>query len=170
MSAFGPDLGSFMIKLVGICVVPKLAMLLATMWLIACRPVQAATEKLIQLERTACMGPCPVDQLTVYTDGRLEYKGGENAPRKGIYVGRLTAAERKQLVAKFEAANFFAFQDSYVSNNLDYPTKYLTYWKGGKSKRIRDYDGAPAALKALEAELIKIIKADRWQQAAVPSK
>ncbi|QNP53743.1 hypothetical protein H9L05_09480 [Hymenobacter qilianensis] len=55
-------------------------LLLTIAWLAACRPVQAATEKLIQLERTACMGPCPVDEITVYTDGRMEYKGGENAP------------------------------------------------------------------------------------------
>ncbi|GGF53387.1 hypothetical protein GCM10011375_06140 [Hymenobacter qilianensis] len=145
-------------------------LLLTIAWLAACRPVQAATEKLIQLERTACMGPCPVDEITVYTDGRMEYKGGENAPRQGTYRSRLTAAERKQLIAKFDAANFFAFQDSYVSTKLDYPTKYITYWKGGKSKRIRDYDGAPAALKALEAELIKLIKADRWQQSAMPAR
>lgn len=149
---------------------PSLVLLLTIPWLVACRPVQAATEKLMQLERTACMGPCPVDQITVYTDGRMEYKGGENATRQGIYVGRLTAAERKRLIAKFDAANFFAFQDSYVSNKLDYPTKYITYWKAGKSKRIRDYDGAPAALKALEAELIKLIKADRWQQSVIPAR
>ncbi|MBC6606169.1 hypothetical protein H8B13_04995 [Hymenobacter sp. BT188] len=145
-------------------------MLLTITWLAACRPVQTATEKLMQLERTACMGPCPVDEITVYTDGRMEYKGGENAPRQGAYVGRLTAAERKQLIAKFDAANFFAFQGSYTSTKLDYPTKYLTYWKAGKSKRIRDYDGAPAALKALEAELIKLIKADRWQQSVIPAR
>ncbi len=97
-------------------------------------------------------------------------KAAKMPPRQGTYAGRLTAAERKQLVAKFDAANFFAFQDSYVSTKSDYPTKYITYWKGGKSKRIRDYDGAPAALKALEAELIKLIKADRWQQPVIPAK
>ncbi|QNP53742.1 hypothetical protein H9L05_09475 [Hymenobacter qilianensis] len=45
----------------------------------------------------------------------------------------MTAAERKQLIAKFDAANFFAFQDSYVSTKLDYPTKYITYWKGARA-------------------------------------
>jgi hypothetical protein len=149
---------------------PGLVLVLTVSWLIACRPMQAAPGKLMELERTTCLGPCPADQLTVYTDGRLAYEGGENAPRQGAYVGRLTAAERKHLVARFEAANFFAFQDSYVSGKLDYPTKYVTYWKGGKSKRIQDYDGAPAALKALEAELIKLIKADRWQQRVIPAR
>lgn len=144
----------------------RLIFLLASAGLGACRPVQAATEKLMQLERTACMGPCPVDRLTVYTDGRLEYEGSENAPRAGRYRGQLSEAEQKQLVAKFEAANFFSFQDSYVATVSDLPTKYLTYWQGSRSKRIRDYAGAPDALKALEAELITLIKADRWQKTA----
>lgn len=141
-----------------------LLLLLVSGSFVACRPVQAAPAKLMQLERTACMGPCPVDRLTVYTDGRLEYEGGENAPRAGLYRGQLSEAERQQLVATFEAANFFGFQDNYVATVSDLPTKYLTYWQGSRSKRIRDYAGAPAALKALEVELITLIKADRWQQ------
>lgn len=150
---------------------PNLALLLTATWLVACRLVQAPppSQKLMQLERTACMGPCPVDQLTVYSDGRMEYKGGANAPRAGDYVGLLTAEERKQLTAQFEAANFFAFCDSYVSSLSDLPTTYITYWQGDKSKRIRDYDGAPAALKVLEAELIKLIAADRWRQPVKPA-
>jgi hypothetical protein len=115
------------------------------------------------------MGPCPVDQLTVYSDGRLAYQGGDNAPRTGSFAGQLTAAERKELIAKFEAANFFSFQDSYTSTASDLPTKYITYWQGKKNKRIRDYDGAPTALKALESELISLIKADRWQQTVIPA-
>ncbi len=147
-------------------VVPGLLFIITAAGLGACRPPQTATKKVMQLERTACMGPCPVDQITVYTDGRLEYEGGAHAPRTGRYRGKLTQTEYKQLVAKFEAANFFAFQDSYESSLSDLPTKYLTYWQGSKSKRIRDYDGAPLALKDLEAELITLIKADRWQKSA----
>lgn len=158
-----------MIQKLCVWAVSRLLLLLLTASIAACRPVQAATEKLVQLERTACMGPCPVDRLTVYTDGRLEYKGEKNAPRQGFYAGQLSVAERQQLAAKFEAAGFFGFQDSYVTAVSDLPTKYLTYWQGSRSKRIRDYAGAPAALKALEAELITLIKADRWQKTAEPA-
>lgn len=150
--------------------VVQMVLLLAAAGFMACWPVRTATEKLMQLERTACLGPCPVDRLTVYTDGRLEYEGKAHAPRTGLYRGRLSAAERRQLVARFEAADFFAFQDSYVAPVSDLPTKYIAYWQGGRTKRIRDYAGAPAALKALEAELIKLIKADRWQKTAPASK
>lgn len=37
---------------------------------------------LLRYERTACMGPCPVDVLTIYADGRMRYEGGANAPRQ----------------------------------------------------------------------------------------
>jgi hypothetical protein len=147
----------------------RLLLLLAALSLGACRSALVTTEKLVQLERTACMGPCPVDRLTVYTDGRLEYEGQKNAPRQGFFAGQLTGPEREQLAAKFAAADVFSLQDSYVAPVSDLPTKYLTYWQGSRSKRIRNYAGAPESLKALEAELITLIKTERWQKTAPPT-
>ena len=123
----------------------------------------AAAPVLIQFERTACMGPCPVDVLTVYASGRMLYEGKANAPRQGAYAGQLSRREQQELVRAFEAARFFDFAPTYVSQASDLPTYYLTYARAGRRLKITDYDGAPPSLKALEARLEQLVTAKRWQ-------
>lgn len=118
---------------------------------------------LVRFERTACYGPCPVDVLTVFADGRLRYEGRENAPRQGQFGGRLSAAEQAALVRAFEEAKFFEFATSYKSRATDLPTYYLTFSQAGRTHKVADYDGAPAALNALEDKLQALIDAPRWQ-------
>lgn len=121
-----------------------------------------APQELIRFERTACYGPCPVDVLTVFADGRLRYEGRANAPRTGLFTGQLSGRECTALVKQFEAAHFFDFAPVYTSRATDLPTYYLSYSAGGRSLRVKDYDGAPASLKSLEARLAKLIDARRW--------
>jgi hypothetical protein len=149
---------------------PLLILLLALAWASpigvgAARPTpQPGPDVLIRFERTACYGPCPVDVLTIFQNGRMCYRGQENSPRTGTYTGRLTAAERRELVEAFADAHFFELAPTYSSAALDLPTYYLTYATAGQQHRVTDYDGAPARLKALEARLAQLIEAPkRWR-------
>lgn len=133
---------------------------------LACRTaVPTGLPELIRFERTACMGPCPVDILTIYTNGQMRYEGRAHGPRTGIYTGSLSAQERAALVNQFEAARFFDFAAEYSSPASDLPTYYLTYARAGRSHRVTDYAGAPPRLKTLEAALEKLVAARRWRQA-----
>lgn len=135
---------------------------------LACRtaaPASSSETPLIRFERTACMGPCPVDVLTVYANGRMRYEGGQHAPRTGTHTGKLTTRERTVLLKQFETARFFDFARAYTSRATDLPTYYLTFATGGRSHRVEDYNGGPASLKKLEATLEKLIDANRWKQA-----
>lgn len=123
----------------------------------------SAAAELLRFERTACYGPCPVDVLVVLADGRLRYEGREHAPRRGRFGGQLTGPEQAALVQAFEEARFFEFAAAYKSRATDLPTYYLTFSRGGRSHKVADYDGAPAALKALEDRLEALIDAPRWQ-------
>lgn len=129
----------------------------------AAPPTPPAAAELIRFERTACYGPCPVDVLTIFADGRMRYDGRQNAPRAGLFAGQLAARERTALTKQFEAAQFFSFAPAYTSRATDLPTYYLTYSAGGRSLRVKDYDQAPARLKSLEASLEKLIEAPRWR-------
>jgi len=120
---------------------------------------------LLRFERTACYGPCPVDVLTIFADGRMRYQGQEHGPRTGAYAGRLRPAELLALRQAFAAARFFDLAPAYTSAALDLPTYYLRYATAGRQHQVQDYDGAPPALKALEARLVALIDAsDRWQK------
>ena len=146
--------------------------LLLTAWPGVARPAPPAAAHrrpapalLLRFERTACYGPCPVDVLTIFADGRMRYQGQEHGPRTGTYAGRLRPAELLALRQAFAAARFFAFAPAYTSAALDLPTYYLRYATAGRQHQVQDYDGAPPALKALEARLIALIDApNRWQK------
>jgi hypothetical protein len=144
-------------------------MLLALAWALA--PSQAAAAPpdaaiLVRFERTACYGPCPVDVLTIFQDGRMRYEGQEHSPRTGTYTARLSASEQRALRQAFDSAQFFGLASTYTSEMLDLPTYYLTYATGGRQHRVADYDKAPAKLKALEARLAQLIEAPkRWKPA-----
>lgn len=100
----------------------------------------------------------------------MTYQGGQYAPRSGNYAGKLSPAELSSLVEKFERANFFAFANDYVSRATDLPTTYVFFSHEGRSKTVRDLEGAPDALKTLEADLIRIINDNgRWQPTAAPA-
>lgn len=133
--------------------------------LLACRPAASTRPgaELIRFERTACYGPCPVDVLSIETNGSMRYIGREHGPRTGLFRGQLTPAERTALVRAFEAARFFEFAPSYTSRATDLPTYYLTFSQGGRTHKVTDYDGGPAALKALEKRLESLIDAPRWR-------
>jgi Domain of unknown function (DUF6438) len=45
----------------------------------------AAPISSIKLERTACLGTCPIYSVTIFSDGRLEYKGEMFVKAKGIH-------------------------------------------------------------------------------------
>lgn len=134
----------------------------------AAAPAADTAAELIRFERTACMGPCPVDVLVLYADGRMRYDGREKSPRTGIYTGQLSEAERQALVQEFEAARFFEFAPVYTSQLSDRPTYYLTFTSAGRRHRVKDYDNAPAQLHALEDSLIQLIKAPRWRLESGP--
>ena len=162
-AAFVPHPAHFRRLLLGLSVAWGLSQAL-----LACRtrPLvanQGPAPLLIELERTACMGPCPVDVLTVYADGRLRYQGQANAPRQGSYAGQLTGREQAELVQAFDEARFFNFAPAYVADVSDLPTYFLTYVRDGQRLKITDYAGAPPALKALEARLTRLIDANRWR-------
>ena len=142
---------------------------LALSGLLACRAkapagTAATAVALIRFERTACMGPCPVDVLTIYADGQMRYEGRKEPPRLGAYAGHLSAPERTALIKEFEDAHFFDFAAAYTSQALDLPTYYLTFTLAGRSHRVQDYDRAPASLKHLEDILVKLIDAKRWHR------
>jgi len=118
---------------------------------------------IISIEKTACMGPCPVYKLSIFSDGTLQLSAKKNLELKGEFSSTLTNEELQSLIDKFVESDFFAFKESYESNMTDLPSTFIEFNYEGKSKKILDYDGAPKELKALEAEVIALLKSSDWK-------
>ena len=119
---------------------------------------------LIKLQKTRCYGKCPVYTITIHGNGQAIYFGKENVGKIGKYEKKLEQTEIGNLIKAFEDANFFEFKDEYTAKITDRPTTYITYTVNEKTKRIRDYYGAPAELKKLEKMVEVIANSEGWDR------
>lgn len=122
--------------------------------------------RVIALETTPCRGTCPVQQLTLYADGRVSYVGLEHTERLGTYELRLPKREVARLKKCFRNARFFDFKTSYQAKVSDLPSTYLTFSDGGRTHTVLDYYGTPQAVKELEAEVLALLKRKGWRRVA----
>ncbi|HEX5062549.1 MAG TPA: DUF6438 domain-containing protein [Kofleriaceae bacterium] len=121
---------------------------------------------LAMLKRTSCYGPCPVYQVAVYLDGRVEYVGSRYvADCQG--TAQLDAKQLAELTKMFEDKHFFALNGSYNDYDAtDASSAEITFqptpWR---KKRIEHYHGdmdAPPVLEEIENEFDRIVGTARW--------
>lgn len=119
-----------------------------------------ASNPVFIIQQTACFGECPVYIMKIYKNGLVEYNGEMFVEKEGLYEKTISEQKVKELIAKFNDAAFFSFEDEYTTNITDLPTTFTTFNHDGKSKKIKNYHGAPDELKELESELRKIAESD----------
>ncbi len=120
----------------------------------------------ITLERTACFGTCPVYTVTIYTDGTVVYNGLQFVDVKGEQTSSIDPATVEQLIAGFEAAGYFDWNDSYTDMHVtDQPTITTSVTRDGVTKQIVRYagdDSAPLALPYLENWIDTAAHTSQW--------
>ncbi len=121
------------------------------------------SEMVLTMKKTACMGNCPVYEISIYENRVVLLKGVENIPYTGAYYSKLSKKEFENIEEEFNRSNFFDFDTEYSGSMTDLPTTFLTYTKGSQSKTIKDYYGAPDEIKALEKRLGSLIETLRWK-------
>ncbi len=119
-------------------------------------------DTVIRLERTACLGTCPVYSVEIDATGAIRYEGSSHVRVTGLQTARLGRSAVSRLTAMIEQIEFFALQDMYEGGVTDGPTTFVTVTMNGQTKRIRDYLNAPAALTQLEREIDLVARTKRW--------
>jgi hypothetical protein len=125
-------------------------------------PAVAQEPVRISLERTACFGVCPVYTVTVADDGRVTYNGRQFVHVAGAREWRIDKTAVRALASEIEKAGFFDMRDEYTALITDQPTTYTTLTIGSRTKRIKDYYGAPAALKEIEHRIDEVSGVARY--------
>lgn len=115
------------------------------------------------LDRGPCFGKCPVYSLKIYSDGLATYDGRPFAKKLGKYEKHLDKNEVKKLDKAFKDANFFDFQDIYVSEIVDLPMVKIYHNNGKQSKSVEGREDRPAKLMELQFMLEKIAESEDWQ-------
>ena len=113
---------------------------------------------IIELERTRCMGTCPVYHIKINSSGMVLYEGKEHTDRTGLYRACLPDTVLSEMIIRFMDINFFQLRDVYIRNVSDLPTTYITFRYEGGHKRIMDYYDAPPELRELEEFIDRCVK------------
>jgi hypothetical protein len=125
----------------------------------------------IKLERTSCFGRCPVYEVTIDAHGTVSYNGRRFVAVEGRQTARIPVARVAALLQAADRIGFFDLRDQYRTVRgpdgsetivTDLPTTFVTITRGGKTKRIEDYYGAPDALRALEQQIDDAAETKRW--------
>lgn len=121
---------------------------------------------LATIERTGCLGWCPIYKLSVYADGALEYDGEMFVKTKGHATGKLAAAQVDELEALFDHEKYFALKDSYEKYTVtDMPSVVTSFHGQGQHKTVHHYlgdDSAPTALGEVELGIDRITNIDQF--------
>jgi hypothetical protein len=99
--------------------------------------------KSVVMQRTACLGSCPVYTVKIFSSGDVIYDGDEEVTITGHHVARIGLAELRNLADAFEHINFYSLHDSYRSKNdgcvesrSDYPAVEIVIGRAGKPKKV----------------------------------
>lgn len=117
---------------------------------------------IFSLERTPCLGTCPVFKLEVFSDGYVKYHGRNYVDLIGDYAGTLKPEQLKQVVNLFNQADFYAFEDSYNDGRLDLPATIIEYNSKKGYKKVNASTEIPRNFRVLASELEVMIKDIDW--------
>ena len=113
---------------------------------------------LFTMERKSCFGWCPVYKITVWSDGKLDYRGFEWVHRHQA-TARLLPEQVDALAAAFARARFPSSR-SQRRGDADMPLTML-YFRG-KSVTFRESEPTPPALMQLGNDIDKIVDIERF--------
>lgn len=120
----------------------------------------------ITLDRTMCLGTCPVYTFELHGDGTLSYTGELNVAVFGQHRGHVSRKAVRALFQKFEEADFFSSFEFYGRFALDAGSTRVSIAFDGHHKSI-EYVGPnsrnlPSAVAELEHDVDTISGYDLW--------
>jgi len=123
------------------------------------------------MRRDPCFGTCPIYNLTIYANGKVEYEGLGYVKIEGNRKSTISADKIEELVSAIDKAKFFSLEDQYVAGATDLPAVTLSITLNGKSKSVYHYgfldckgrfDDAPQELCELEDKIDEVVDSKRW--------
>ncbi len=119
---------------------------------------------MLEYSKGMCFGKCPVYNISIMSDGNMEYFGKMHVDKLGTYNKRLTKGELATLFTELKAMDLFQYKNEYGGQVMDISKQELIYREAGKEKKIICKLGYPDALVALITKIDKIATAsDGWK-------
>jgi hypothetical protein len=119
----------------------------------------------IRLEKSSCLGSCPAYSLEINANGEVSYEGHYAVGAIGSRKSSISQQELRQLVVRFESADFFACapgmtlglaNDAHnitLAVSVDGATAKVAWYKEGQ---------VPKRVMELEAEVDRVANTAQW--------
>lgn len=125
---------------------------------------------LVEVNKGACFGDCPVYHLALNTDGSLIYTGKKNVDKIGVYKTQLTKKQYKAIINSIDESALIELEDQYNEDVMDGQITTLEYHGSDKLKKIRTVYSYPLAMETLVNEMINTSEGDvDWIGIDVPN-
>ena len=130
--------------------------------------------KVVTLKRTLCYGSCPVYELTIFSDGRVEYVGKQFVKKVGKATGQITRKQLEELVMEFTDIDYFHLPTSIQRGSkhcpqaaTDHPSAITSLNWQGRSHRVNHYHGCRGSnvlevLSKLEDKIDEAVNVTQW--------
>ena len=130
---------------------------------------QKADESLLvaSLERTTCYGNCPYYEVKVYSNGLVTYNGRKNVEYLGLYEGRLSQQQIRQLLDKAKSVGYIHFENKYPIKGLgiiDFPVCITSVTEGAKKKMVYNRNDSPQRLVEYQNFFDELIEELDWKK------
>ena len=117
----------------------------------------------ITLQRTPCLGFCPVYSLEILGDGSVTYEGSYFVAVEGTRTASIPAGQVRLLVERFNEIGYFQFEDAYLCLLPDIASYATSFTDGAREKGIvRCGNQGPQALEELEDFIDTIVDSQHW--------
>lgn len=113
-----------------------------------------------------CFGKCPIYTLDIKPDGTAHFEGKRFAAKQGKYTKQVSDTEVAQLVALFDAANWFKLENKYDSKITDIPTIFMKYRNGDMIKKINFRGEYPDGVKEIRDFFRAMAESEGWVKGA----
>lgn len=125
-------------------------------------PYSEIAATVVKLERTGCLGACPVYDLMIYGDGTIIYEGYGNVEVRGMHVAHIPRSKVNELIHEINKANFFALESQYRLAATDLATITILVRLGLRTKKVERYGNGPYELICLERKIDKVANSNQW--------
>ncbi|MEL6926411.1 MAG: DUF6438 domain-containing protein, partial [Bacteroidota bacterium] len=132
---------------------------------------------LLEMKKGICFGRCPVYDLKVYADGRLQYDGKRFTDKIGLHERQLSEQDFSALRQMLSELDPSQYPEEFGNEIPDLPTTVLTFHEnsppnsesGLESKTIRWKQNKYEKLEALTTALEDLAKAEDWEKMETPT-
>jgi len=121
-------------------------------------------EEIFSLSTTACMGTCPVFELSLYGDKRLVFNGKENTKVEGEKEVVLDDEQFEAFLGIIDEADWVNLKGSYRSDMMDLPTQNFSYNFNGVSKKVSRYGAGPESISNMSDIILAFVEEQVFQK------